>query len=76
VKDTDIIESLIVRPLQWQERGLSFTASGYGSRIPTVYVASCFDKKIRRVYCTTYSNVGTCWIKVKGEKIVVTSDTF
>lgn len=76
MKDVEIVESLIVRPLWWQEQGLSYTASGYGNAIPTVYVASCFDKRIRRVYCTIWGNIGTCWIKVKGEKIVISSDVY
>jgi len=48
-------------PLWWQTQGLSFTASGYGRRIPTrrmVQVAG----KWRRVYCCIFSNAGTCYI--------------
>ena len=47
--------------LWWQERGLSFTASGYGSRIPTNWQIKV-DGRWRRVYCRIYSNSGTLFI--------------
>lgn len=50
-----------VKPLWWQDRGLSYTASGYGARIPTRYVVR-FNGKLRRVYCRQYSNAGTLFI--------------
>lgn len=48
-------------PLWWQTRGLSFTASGYGRRIPTRYMVRVRGRW-RRVYCCVYSNSGTCYI--------------
>jgi len=48
-------------PLWWQEKGLSFTATGYGSRIPTQTMV-LVNGKWRRVYCRIYSNSGTCYI--------------
>lgn len=48
-------------PLWWQEKGLSFTASGYGARIPTTKMV-LLNGKWRRVYCRVYSNAGTCYI--------------
>lgn len=42
-------------------RGLSWTASGYGARIPTVYMVQV-QGKWRRVYAICYSNAGTCFI--------------
>ena len=48
-------------PLWWQSRGLSFTASGYGARIPTRHMVR-FNGRWRRVYCRIYSNSGTCYI--------------
>ena len=50
-----------IQPLWWQENGLSFTASGYGRRIPTRYMVR-HNGKWRRVYCCIYSNIGTCYI--------------
>lgn len=54
---TDIKE----KPLPWQTRGLSYTASGYGARIPTAYLVK-FKGKWRRVYCRIYSNSGTLFL--------------
>jgi hypothetical protein len=48
-------------PMRHHKLGLSFTASGYGSRIPTVHLVK-FNGKWRRVYCAIYSNVGRCFI--------------
>jgi hypothetical protein len=49
------------KPLWWQEKGLSFTSSGYGSRIPTRYMVR-LNGRWRRVYCAIYSNSGTLFI--------------
>lgn len=47
--------------LDWQKTGLSYTASGYGAKIPTQYKVF-YNNKWRRVYCKIYSNIGTCFI--------------
>lgn len=47
--------------LEWQKLGLSFTASGYGKRIPTRYKVK-FAGHWRRVFCCQYSNAGTLYI--------------
>lgn len=57
-------------PLWWHKLGLSYTASGYGKAIPTTCTCT-FKGKVRRVYCTIYSNSGTCWIVVDGIKRVI-----
>lgn len=61
---------LTEKPLWWQERGLSFTATGYGKRIPTRYMVR-YNGKLRRVYCAIYSNVGTCYIGKLSDSIFV-----
>jgi hypothetical protein len=48
-------------PLPWQDRGLLYTRSGYGRRIPTRYMIR-LKKRWRRVYYCVYSNVGTCYV--------------
>ena len=58
------------RPLPWQVLGLTYTTSGYGARIPTRYVVS-FKGRVRRVYCTIYSNFGTCWFTCQGTRWIV-----
>jgi hypothetical protein len=60
-------QDLVVRPLWWQEVGLSETASGYGSRLTTTRVLR-IGKRVYRVYCYLYSNAGTCYVIVKGER--------
>lgn len=47
--------------LWWQIKGLSFTRTGYGRRIPTSYMV-LHNGKWRRVYCCRCSNSGTCYI--------------
>ena len=49
------------KPLWWQEKGLTYTATGYGSRIPSRYMVH-FHGKWRRVYLCIFSNIGTCFI--------------
>jgi hypothetical protein len=64
--------TLVERPLSWQHLGLMYTASGYGAKIPIGYVVN-YKNRIRRVYCTIFSNAGTCWILVNGQKMIVGS---
>ena len=56
--------------LPWQKQGLSYTASGYGSKIPTSWKAR-IGKRWYRVYCMVYSNSGTCYILIRGERWIV-----
>ena len=53
-------------PLWWQEKGLSYTASGYGLRIPTRYKVKVRNRW-RRVYACQMSNAGTCYIGRPGD---------
>jgi len=48
----------------------SRSASEYGKAIPTNRMIR-LEGKWFRVYCTIYSNSGTCWIKSKGVKYIV-----
>lgn len=48
--------------MEWQKAGLSYTASGYGHRIPTQYKVKWLGRW-RRVYCRIFSNSGTCYIR-------------
>lgn len=49
------------KPLPWQLAGRSYTASGYGARIPTPYMVR-FNGRWRRVYCICYGNAGTLFL--------------
>ena len=57
-------------PLWWQEHGLMFTTSGYGSRIPTHHMVR-YHGKWRRVYCCIYSNIGTCYIGKLSDNLII-----
>lgn len=48
-------------PMWWHENGRTYTASGYGARIPTRHMV-WFEGRWRRVYCRIYSNAGTLFI--------------
>jgi hypothetical protein len=61
---------LIEAPLWWQEKGLTQTASGYGSRLATRYKVK-FNDRWRRVYCRQYSNAGTLYIGRLGDNLIV-----
>ena len=59
------------RLLEWQRRGLQYTATGYGTMIPTSKVIKWTDGKVRRVYCDIYSNAGSCYCMIHGCKVSV-----
>ena len=61
---------LLEAPLDWQKAGLTYTASGYGTKIPTRYKIS-FNGKQYRLYATHYSNAASTWFTVKGQRIYV-----
>ncbi|WP_426050365.1 hypothetical protein [Brevundimonas sp. SL161] len=48
-------------PMPHQVAGLTWTASGYGERIPTAYMVRVVGRW-RRVYCYVFSNSGTLFI--------------
>ena len=59
------------RLLEWQRRGLQYTATGYGTKIPTSKVIKWSDGKVRRAYCDIYSNAGSCYCLIHGCKVSV-----
>jgi len=61
---------LVENPLWWHKQNLSQTATGYGSKLTTSKMIY-FENKLRRIYCTIYSNSGTTWFTYKGEEIIV-----
>ena len=66
----DYIENarLIEAPLAWQVRGLSETATGYGSKLTTRYKVE-HNGKLRRVYASCYGNCGSIYIVEHGKRI-------
>lgn len=64
-----LVESKI-DPLPWQKLGLTYTASGYGKRIPTQHKVK-FRGKWRRVYCCIFSNIGTLYIGKLSDNLII-----
>lgn len=63
--------AMLERMLAWQLRGLQYTATGYGTKIPTSKVIKWSDGRERRVYCDIYSNAGSCYCMIHGCKVSV-----
>lgn len=61
---------LLYCPLEWQKRGKSETATGYGVKLRTPYKIR-HAGRLRRIYCRCFSNVGTCYIVVGGKILIV-----
>lgn len=59
-----------VNAMRHHRLGLSWTASGYGSKIPTAHMVRV-EGKWRRVYCAVYSNSGTCYVLINGQRCTV-----
>jgi hypothetical protein len=59
-------------PLPHHVAGLSYTATGYGRKIPTSRMVRLpGSPRWRRVYCCIYSNIGTCYVTSGGDWIVI-----
>lgn len=63
-------EDLIEAPMWYHLKGLSETSSGYGRKLNSGLKIS-FNSRQYRLYVTIFSNSGTMWFKVKGQKIIV-----
>lgn len=50
------------RPMWWHTAGRTFTASGYGRRIPSPRVVK-INGRWRRVYVCIFSNSGTAYVE-------------
>lgn len=60
------------QPLPWQELGFSFTASGYGARLPSRHMVK-YRGTWRRVYLMRYANAASAYIQTKGERVFLRS---
>lgn len=58
--------------LEWHKTGLSYTASGYGRKIPTSMMVKLPDSpRWRRVYCCIFSNAGTYYVTAGNDWVVI-----
>ena len=54
--------------LPWQERGLMYTPTGYGTKIPTRKQLFVLNRW-RRVYSDIFANSGTAYVIVNGQEV-------
>jgi hypothetical protein len=66
----DSLKDLVSSQLPWQKAGLQQTTSGYGAKLTNSYKVS-YEEKLYRIYTTCYSNSGSSWFTVKGQKIYI-----
>jgi len=64
---------IYLNPLPWQERGLLYTATGYGHKIPSRYTLK-LNGRMRRVYIACHSNCASSYVEVLGERYIVEMD--
>ena len=64
---TEVVECR-EKMLPWQEKGLQYTASGYGNKIPTSWQVK-HNNRWKRVYCRMYSNIGALYIVSGTDKL-------
>ncbi len=58
-KETESV--LVPMPLAWQLKGLQQTATGYGSKLTTIY-KTAYNGRMYRVYAVCWSNASTFYI--------------
>jgi len=63
-------EKTISAPLEWQKRGLSQTATGYGAKLATCEKA-LHNGRLYRIYAICYSNAASYYIISRGKKLFI-----
>lgn len=66
----DIVTDCIEAPLQHHTLGLSYTATGYGDKLPTPYKVH-YKNRWYRVYSICYSNVSTEYVLINKARALV-----
>lgn len=69
IKYLELPYEFIDKPLWWHKKGLSQTASGYGTKLTSSRCIKLSDGRIRRVYVTQCSNAGSAWVILDCEKV-------
>lgn len=60
-----------VEELRHHKAGLSYTTTGYGNKLPTIYKVHV-GGKWRRVYSRCFSNVSSEYVIIDGQEVSVT----
>lgn len=68
---TTRVLDVVIHELPHHKQGLTYTATGYGSKIPTIYKLF-FGGRWRRVYAVCYSNASSYYVLIDGVKTTVT----
>ncbi len=68
--DTGKYYHTIKKLLPWQKRGLMYTATGYGKKIPTTRMVK-YNNRLYRLYCCIFSNIGTCYIIINKKHVIM-----
>ena len=68
-----VFATLYDAPMAHHKAGLSWTASGYGKRIPSAIMVAVDNGGPRRhrVYVTIYGNAGTAWFNHRGTRYIL-----
>ena len=62
-------------PMWHHKRGLSFTATGYGEKIPLATKVK-IAKRWYRIYCTIHSNSGVCWVNYNQKRTIIDQEHY
>lgn len=71
-KETESV--LVPSPLAWQLKGLQQTATGYGSKLTTIY-KTAHNGRMYRVYAVCWSNASTLYILPGGRPLYLADST-
>lgn len=75
IEQRDVV-GVALAPMRHHDAGLSWTASGYGRKIPTRYMVAHADGRggyrWHRVYSIVMGNAGTAYIIVRGRMTILT----
>lgn len=61
---------IVEKPLWFHKRNLMQTATGYGKKLTTSRMLK-WNNRLYRIYCSIFSNIGTCYVISKGEEYIV-----
>ena len=65
----DVKVEYVVQEMRHHRLGLNYTASGYGSEVPTRYKIKYYNRWYR-VYSYCHSNTSTEFVRIRGEVVI------
>ena len=70
---TYLDDDFIVSTAQVDAPKSNQSATGYGKKIPTTWVACCLDNRVRRVYAICYGNASSLYVIVQSKRVFIDS---